>query len=164
MRSRTLKAFRYFGVGWESHRNKIKDEIEHVVSEMRKYQGVPFDPSDLCSISICNVMCSIVFGKRYDYTDQNLLHLVNNFHEMFRLTGGLSVINVFPFLRYLPGDVFGSNRMKYLMEEVLKFVSAQVQSHANSLDKDHPRDYLDVLLSQSKLIQEDEDVLTGMVS
>ena len=102
MRSTTVKAFRYFGVGRESHRAKIKEEIKHVVCEMKKYQGEPFDPSDLCSISICNVMCAIVFGKRYDYQDQNLLKLMNRFHEIFRLAGGMSVINVFPFLRYLP--------------------------------------------------------------
>ena len=107
MRSTTVKAFRYFGVGRESHRAKIKEEIKHVVCEMREYQGEPFDPSDLCSISICNVMCAIAFGKRYDYQDQDLLQLVNRFHEIFRLAGGVSVINVFPFLRYLPCDALG---------------------------------------------------------
>ena len=162
MRTNTIKAFKDFGVGRESHRAKIKDEIKHVVCEMNKYEGEPFDPSDLCSISICNVMCAIVFGKRYDYQDQDLLQLVNRFHEIFRLGGGVSVINVFPFLRYIPGDPLGSQRMKYLMEEIHSFVSALVQSHANSLDKDHPRDYIDIIISKSNLVQKDEVVLTGM--
>ena len=162
MRSNTVKAFRYFGVGRKSHREKIKEEINHVICEIKKYNGLPFDPSELCSVSICNVMCAIVFGKRYDYQDQDLIHLLNIFYEILRLGGGLEVVNIFPFLRYLPGDLFGCHRVKSLIEECLGFVSAQVQSHASSLDKDNPRDYIDVLLNQSNFQQDEEVVLTGM--
>ena len=43
----------------------------------------------------------------------------------------------------------------------VSFVSLHVQNHANSLDKDSPRDYIDVLLSQSNFGQGDEGLLTG---
>ena len=131
---------------------------------MEEHKGQAFDPSDLCSISICNVICSIVFGRRYDFADEELLQLVHYFHEIFRLSGGVAILNIFPVLQFLPGDLFGSRRMMQMTEEVLRFVSVHLKKHEQSLDTENPRDYIDRLLCQAihKRPNKSADVFTGI--
>ena len=162
LRTNTLKALRYFGVGHQSYREKIKVEIEYFIRGVKQHKGEAFDPSDLCSISISNVICSIVFGRRYEHTDDDLLHLVQSFHEIFRLNGLVTIVNLFPLLRFFPGDFFGIRRLMTLMNNVLEFISVHVKDHQLSLDRDNPRDYIDTLLLHASDKKESKGVLTGL--
>ncbi|POI18896.1 hypothetical protein CIB84_017359 [Bambusicola thoracicus] len=47
--------------------------------------GLPFDPTFKLSCAVSNVICSIVFGKRYDYKDKKFLSLMNNMNNIFQM-------------------------------------------------------------------------------
>ncbi|XP_009082611.1 PREDICTED: cytochrome P450 2C8-like, partial [Acanthisitta chloris] len=45
----------------------------------------PFDPTYMLSCAVSNVICSVVFGKRYDYKDKKFLALMSNMNNIFAL-------------------------------------------------------------------------------
>uniref|UniRef100_R7VXY6 Cytochrome P450 2G1 n=1 Tax=Columba livia TaxID=8932 RepID=R7VXY6_COLLI len=44
----------------------------------------PFDPTYLLSCAVSNIICSIVFGNRFDYRDSEFLELLRLMNESFR--------------------------------------------------------------------------------
>lgn len=47
--------------------------------------GAPFDPRQLLDNAVSNVICSVVFGKRYNYGDPEFLRLLDLFSDNFRI-------------------------------------------------------------------------------
>ena len=52
--------------------------------------GVPLDPTFLFQCITANIICSIVFGERFDYKDHQFLHLLNLIYQTFSLMSSLS--------------------------------------------------------------------------
>lgn len=52
--------------------------------------GVPLDPTFLFQCITANIICSIVFGERFDYTDDQFLHLLNLMYKIFSLLSSFS--------------------------------------------------------------------------
>ena len=61
----TLKGLRNFGLGTTSLEEKIKHEVEIVLSELDTKKEVAFDPKILFDKAVSNIICSIIFGQRY---------------------------------------------------------------------------------------------------
>lgn len=47
--------------------------------------GQPFDPTFLLSCSGSNIICSLVFGERFEYTDQSFLTLLDLINSNWKL-------------------------------------------------------------------------------
>ena len=45
------------------------------------FLGSPCDPTSLLSYAPCNVICSIIFQNRFEYSDENFLTLAKYIHE-----------------------------------------------------------------------------------
>ena len=45
------------------------------------FLGSPCDPTLLLSYAPCNVICSIIFQNRFEYSDENFLTLAKYIHE-----------------------------------------------------------------------------------
>ncbi|XP_074763402.1 cytochrome P450 2C19-like isoform X3 [Athene noctua] len=80
-----LTTLRNFGMGKRSIEERIQEETEYLLEEINKTKGTPFDPTFMLSCAISNVICSIVFGKRYDYKDKKFLALMNNMNNIFEM-------------------------------------------------------------------------------
>lgn len=46
---------------------------------------MPFDPTFMLGCTVSNVICSVIFGKRYDYKDKKFLSLMNNMNNIFEM-------------------------------------------------------------------------------
>ncbi|XP_009958816.1 PREDICTED: cytochrome P450 2H1-like isoform X4 [Leptosomus discolor] len=80
-----LTTLRNFGMGKRSIEEKIQEETEYLLEEITKTKGTPFDPTFMLSCSVSNIICSIIFGKRYDYKDKKFLSLMNNMNNIFEM-------------------------------------------------------------------------------
>ncbi|XP_010114991.1 PREDICTED: cytochrome P450 2C19-like isoform X3 [Chlamydotis macqueenii] len=85
LRRFALSTLRNFGMGKRSIEERIQEESEHLLEEINKTKGTPFDPTFLLSCAVSNVICSIVFGRRYDYKDKKFLALMNNMNNIFQM-------------------------------------------------------------------------------
>ncbi|NXX84512.1 CP2A6 protein, partial [Urocolius indicus] len=101
-----------------------------------------------------NVICSIVFSKRYDYKDKKFLAPMKNMNNVFEMTSSLSgqLYQMFSkILDYLPGphnNIFGE------FDALKAFVAEEVKTHQASLDPSSPQDFIDCFLVK---MQEEKD-------
>nr|XP_033810522.1 cytochrome P450 2F2-like [Geotrypetes seraphini] len=86
LRRFALTTMRNFGMGKRSIEERIQEEAQFLVKEMKKTKGSFFDPTFYLSRSTSNVISSIVFGNRFEYEDKEfltLLKLLNQFAKLF---------------------------------------------------------------------------------
>lgn len=51
--------------------------------------GRPFDPVPFLNDAVANIICQIVFGRRFDYSDHNFQSMLTNLTEMAYLEGSI---------------------------------------------------------------------------
>ncbi|KAG2468927.1 CP2G1 protein, partial [Polypterus senegalus] len=82
LRRFSMTTLRNFGVGKRSIEECIQEEAESLVKEFQKCEGSPCDPMYFLSTAVCNVICSVVCGKRFEYQDQNFIGLVSDINAI----------------------------------------------------------------------------------
>uniref|UniRef100_A0A8C4REH6 Cytochrome P450 2G1-like n=1 Tax=Erpetoichthys calabaricus TaxID=27687 RepID=A0A8C4REH6_ERPCA len=156
MRRFSLTTLRNFGMGKHSIEQYIQEEAQHLVEKLCKTKGSPFDPSMSLSQAVANVICSIVFGERFEYDDENFAHLLFYtksvslllFIYLFIFLIFLKMYNMFPKLfNFLPGPhkaIFGAN------DELKQFTSTFAEKHRKDLSPDSPQDFIDTFFKKMK--------------
>uniref|UniRef100_A0A8C4RBQ8 Uncharacterized protein n=1 Tax=Erpetoichthys calabaricus TaxID=27687 RepID=A0A8C4RBQ8_ERPCA len=147
LRRFSLSTLRDFGMGRRNVEEWIQEEVKHLTEEFRKTEGAPFDPTITLSRAVSNVICSIVFGQRFDYQDKNFVDLL-----MFEFSNCLAtnLYNMFPALtKLIPGPF---NKMLMNVNELTTFTSAMIDKHKATLVSDSPRDYIDSFLIKMKQV------------
>ncbi|XP_035317645.1 cytochrome P450 2C26 isoform X2 [Cricetulus griseus] len=81
----TLMTLRNLGMGKRSIEDCVQEEAQSLVEELRKTKGSPCDPTFILSCAPCNVICSIIFQKRFDYKDHHFLTLMEKVNENSRI-------------------------------------------------------------------------------
>uniref|UniRef100_A0A8C2LC18 Cytochrome P450 n=1 Tax=Cricetulus griseus TaxID=10029 RepID=A0A8C2LC18_CRIGR len=146
LRRFSLATMRDFGMGKRSVEERIQEEAQCLVEELRKSQGAPLDPTFLFQCVTANIICSIVFGERFDYKDRQFLRLLDLFYKCFSHIGSFytQVFELFSgFLKYFPGT---HKQISRILQEVLDYIDHNVQKHRATLDPSNPRDFIDTYL------------------
>ncbi|KAF4019116.1 hypothetical protein G4228_010782 [Cervus hanglu yarkandensis] len=142
----SLMVLRNMGMGKRTIEHRIQEEALCLVDALKKTNGSPCDPTLLLSCAPCNVICSIIFRNRFEYSDEKLLTLIKYFNEnaMLVSTPWIELFNAFPsLLRYFPGS---HNTIFKNMTEQRKFILEKIKKHQESLDLNNPQDFIDYFL------------------
>ncbi|CAM5155820.1 unnamed protein product [Natator depressus] len=105
-----LTNLRNFGMGKKSIEERIQEETRFLVERLRNTHGRPFDPTLFLTHAVSNVICSIIFGDRFDYEDKKFVTLINLIEENGKLqcSPWTALYNFFPTLMdYMPGPPWG---------------------------------------------------------
>ncbi|XP_036752445.1 cytochrome P450 2B4-like [Manis pentadactyla] len=155
LRRFSLATMRDFGMGKRSIEQKIQEEAQCLIEELRKTQGALKDPTLYFHSVTANIICSIVFGERFDYKDPRFLRLLDLFYQTFSLISSLSsqMFELFSnFLKYFPG----THRQVYKnLQEINTFIGHSVEEHRRALDPSAPRDFIDTYLLR---MDKDKDI------
>ncbi|XP_003222946.2 cytochrome P450 2G1 isoform X1 [Anolis carolinensis] len=148
LRRFSLTILKNFGMGRKSIEERIQEEAQFLLEEFQKTKEKPFEPSSFLSRAVSNIICSIVFGDRFDYEDkefQSLMEMIHNaFQEMSSTWSQLYDIYV-SFLKYFPGP---HSRVHHILEELRLFIAKRVKKNQETLDSNSPRDFIDSFLIQ----------------
>ncbi|XP_075594702.1 cytochrome P450 2G1 [Balearica regulorum gibbericeps] len=148
LRRFSLTVLRDFGMGRKSIEGRIQEEAQILLRELRSTQENPFDPTYLLSCAVSNIICSIVFGNRFDYRDEEFLELLQMMNESFReLSTPWSQFYEMgeTFLKHLPGP---HTKIPRLLARMRSFIARRVRKNAETLEPGLPRDFIDCFLLQ----------------
>ncbi|XP_055052706.2 cytochrome P450 2M1-like [Misgurnus anguillicaudatus] len=147
MRRFSLMTLKNFGMGRRSIEEKVQDEAKNLVKMMNKYEGLAFSPADMVSNAVANVICSIVFGHRFEFEDPQfkfLLGTVNNYFKMLNSPLG-QIYNIFPRLvSLLPGkhhEVFRD------LKKAREYCISETKARINNVeDPSCPKDFIEAFV------------------
>uniref|UniRef100_A0A5F9CU18 unspecific monooxygenase n=1 Tax=Oryctolagus cuniculus TaxID=9986 RepID=A0A5F9CU18_RABIT len=146
LRRFSLATMRDFGMGKRSVEERIQEEARCLVEELRKSKGALLDNTLLFHSITSNIICSIVFGKRFDYKDPVFLRLLDLFFQSFSLISSFSS-QVFELLsgilKHLPGP---HARVDRIIQELKDFITKNIEKHRETLDPSCPQDFIDSFL------------------
>uniref|UniRef100_A0A3Q3IME4 Uncharacterized protein n=1 Tax=Monopterus albus TaxID=43700 RepID=A0A3Q3IME4_MONAL len=78
MRRFALTNMRDFGMGKKVIEDKIIEESHYLIEVFKKFKGEAFDTSQPINYAVSNIICSMVYGSRFEYDDpeSSFLHPV----------------------------------------------------------------------------------------
>ncbi|XP_078516804.1 cytochrome P450 2G1-like isoform X2 [Lissotriton helveticus] len=117
--------------------------VFHLIT--KGYEGA-FDPTFVFGKTVANVICSVVFGTRFDYEDKKYLSLLQLFNENFRFLNSTwaQLLNRFPgIIQPLPGP---HRKVQKNVKVAKRFVKEYIKEHQATLDPGNPRDFIDCFL------------------
>ncbi|XP_069489453.1 cytochrome P450 2A13-like isoform X2 [Ambystoma mexicanum] len=142
----TLMTLRNFGMGKRSIEERVHEEAYHLIDALKKTKGLPFDPAIQISNSVSNVICLVIFGKRFEYEDEEfveLLHRIDTTSVISSSIGGQLYTMYTDIMHHLPGS---HKTMYKMMTDLEKFVEKRVKINQETFDPDNPRDFIDCFL------------------
>ncbi|XP_053737914.1 cytochrome P450 2K1-like isoform X2 [Synchiropus splendidus] len=100
MRRFSLMNLKDFGMGRKVCEDKIIEESHHLMRVFQSHGGRAFDSTLPMNYSTANIICSMVYGDRFDYEDPHFQAMVSRLNENVLLLGSPSVqvYNLFPWL------------------------------------------------------------------
>ncbi|XP_053577656.1 cytochrome P450 2G1-like [Bombina bombina] len=146
MRTFTLKTLKNFGMGKKSIEEKIQEETQFMLDEMRKLKEKPIDPTMILMKAVSNILCSILFGNRFEYNEKPFNKLLNILEEtLHHLSNTLGQLyNILPkLMNCIPGP---HKKIFSLTDELLAVIEENVKVHQDTLDQNAPRDFIDCFL------------------
>ncbi|XP_051510950.1 cytochrome P450 2J3-like isoform X1 [Myxocyprinus asiaticus] len=150
-----LTTLRNFGLGKQSLEPSIHLECHFLTEAISNEHGRPFDPRILMNNAVSNVICVLVFGERFEYSDNQFQSLLKNINEAVYLEGGIwaQLYNMFPsIMRRVPGPHY---QIFALWKKVIDFVREKVNAHRVNYDPSNPRDYIDCFLGEMEKFKDD---------
>ncbi|XP_078621661.1 cytochrome P450 2U1-like [Branchiostoma floridae x Branchiostoma japonicum] len=143
--------------GMGSIEEKIREETDCLCNKVSQYEGQPFDPEGDLQVTIANVICSTAFGSRFDYGDERFKKLGEAVLIIVDRLGAGQIINVFPFLRFVPGVNKSLRDVSKYNAKIHAFLWDEISRHRHNLDRENPRDFLDFCLVELEKREKVED-------
>ncbi|XP_062406661.1 cytochrome P450 2M1-like [Sardina pilchardus] len=153
IRRYAVTTLKNFGMGQRSIEQRVQEEARSLVKAFAEHEGAVFQPSEDLGKAVSNIICSIVFGQRFEYDDPDFLMLYSTvctyFHVLCSPIGML--YNIFPgIMEYLPGK---HRHMFAMLQKFREYVRRQSDIRLKHLDANStPRDYMEAFLI--KVVQE----------
>ncbi|KPP57651.1 cytochrome P450, family 2, subfamily X, polypeptide 9-like, partial [Scleropages formosus] len=118
-----------------------------MVTHLGDGKGKSINPQILFHKAASNIICSILFGNRYEHDDEFLQRLLKIFREITTMVNGpwTMLYDTLPFLKYfqLPFKKTFEN-----MEILKKIAADQIAQHKSTQVPEEPRDFIDCYLDE----------------
>nr|DBA19427.1 TPA: hypothetical protein GDO54_015265 [Pyxicephalus adspersus] len=163
----TLSTLRDFGMGKKTIEARIQDELVPLIEHFKSHKGKPFDPDLIINSAVSNVICSIIFGERFDYDDPVFQKLVGIVGENRTLVGSPKLL----LLNFFPGILTFLGAHKQLMQNVndlSEFVLKRIKHQRQEFDINAISGFIDAYLmkqasSKAEKYFDDENLVYSVI-
>uniref|UniRef100_G3NEA8 Cytochrome P450, family 2, subfamily X, polypeptide 9 n=1 Tax=Gasterosteus aculeatus aculeatus TaxID=481459 RepID=G3NEA8_GASAC len=142
-----LMNLRNFGMGKDSMEERIHGEIQYTVDTLEKSIGKSFSPQNMFHNAASNIICQVLFGKRFEYQDETMKTLVQCFTENAKIANGpwAMLYDSFPLIRSLPLPFRQAFKN---VETCQKIAKTLMNEHKQTRVPGEPRDFVDCYLDR----------------
>ncbi|KAM4873322.1 cytochrome P450 2J2 [Thomomys bottae] len=144
----TLTTLKNFGLGRKSLEQRIQEEAQYLVEDIENEKGQPFNPQFKINNAVSNIICSVVFGDRFEYQDGQFQKMLKLLDEIIYLEASVIALlyNIFPsIMKFIPGK---HHKVFSNWEELKLFISREIEKHKKTWNPDEPRDFIDAYLNE----------------
>ncbi|XP_051063297.1 cytochrome P450 2A3 [Phodopus roborovskii] len=146
LRRFSIATLRDFGVGKRGIEERIQEEAGYLLEAFQKTNSALIDPTFYLSRTVSNVICSIVFGDRFDYEDKEFLSLLKMMLGSFQFTA-TSTGQLYEMFSSVMKHLPGPQQQAFMeLKGLENFIAKKVEQHQNTLDPNSPRDFIDSFL------------------
>ncbi|KAM7181802.1 cytochrome P450 2D17-like [Macrochelys suwanniensis] len=148
-----LSTLKSFGMGKKSLEQRVTEEAGFLCSTICSEKGHPFDPHFLINNTVSNVICSLIYGERFDYDNKKFQRMLHLFEQTFNEEAGFlpQLLMVVPWLLRIRGvqqSIFRSQK------EILDFLDELVKEHRTTWNPTQKRDFTDAFLQEIEKAKE----------
>nr|XP_028603155.1 cytochrome P450 2D14-like [Podarcis muralis] len=136
-----------FGKGKPRLEERVSEEAGYLCSEFKSKEGSPFDPQILIYRAVSNIICTLTFGGRFEYSDEKFLKIMHPLQEILKeVTRNLpQLIVAGSWFSRFPGP---HRELQKRYEEVSTTLREIVNEHKKTRDPTFPRDLIDAFLDE----------------
>ncbi|XP_078588767.1 cytochrome P450 2D6-like [Branchiostoma floridae x Branchiostoma japonicum] len=153
----TMSALRDFGVGKRSMEGKILEEVRALIDVITKTENQAFSISRLLKNTTSNVICSLVFGSRYEYDDVKGNDLLLMIEQTFSTKAFDLLPIAFPAARMIPSLKKATERYQNNQRKILQHIREEIAKHKETFDRNDIRDFLDAFLLEATKREGDQN-------
>ncbi|XP_053174988.1 cytochrome P450 2F2-like [Scomber japonicus] len=142
-----LTTLRNFGLGKQSMEERILGETQYIMKTLEEHIGKTLSPQLMFHNAASNIICQVLFGRRYDYDDDFIKVIVQCFTENAKLANGpwAMLYDSFPMIRSLPLPFSKAFKNVATCQKIAKRVLAE---HKRTRVTGEPRDFVDCYLEE----------------
>ncbi|XP_066288756.1 cytochrome P450 2U1-like [Branchiostoma lanceolatum] len=153
-----LMTLRDFGVGKRSLEGKVTEEANALVQEVLSQNGQPFDLKITMQNAVSNIICSLVFGDRFEYGDPDFLRLIRLLNTVVevKLTLRDLLVTIQPVFRHLLFTGASGGKQIKMFQALQEFCGEQIEKHRLNFDPNDIRDFIDAFLIEQQRAQDQQ--------
>uniref|UniRef100_UPI0037E7E9BF cytochrome P450 2K4-like isoform X2 n=1 Tax=Semicossyphus pulcher TaxID=241346 RepID=UPI0037E7E9BF len=153
MRRFSLTNLRDFGMGKRASEDKIIEECDPLIELFKKFKGEAFDTTQPVYYPVSNIICSVVYGSRFEYDNPVLTSLLDHINRLGPLLGSpsMKVYNLFPmFCKWI------ANRKEvHRLGDATRKQNLELFSHLKeTLNPQRCRGFVDAFLVRKQNLEE----------
>ncbi|KAL6102940.1 uncharacterized protein ACO6RY_02454 [Pungitius sinensis] len=153
MRRFALSNLRDFGMGKKAAEDKIIEEIQYLIDVFERHEGQPFSTAQSINDAVSNIISSIVYGSRFEYSDEEFKLMVSRNNDNFKLSGSPSVqlFDMYPWIFQ-----WARNRMRFKrnVAENRKQIKRLIGRLQETLNVEMCRGFVDSFLAHKQKLEE----------
>ncbi|KAL7831935.1 hypothetical protein AOLI_G00294830 [Acnodon oligacanthus] len=151
LRRFSITAMKNFGMGRRSFEDKVKEEASCLVQTFSTFGDSAFNPKDLITETVCKVICSVMFGQKFQSDEPQLQLLIRAIYAYFGVLNSRlgQLYNLFPGIAGLfPGRL---HDMFAVVEEAKASLKLEAEARMKTLDPSlPPQDFIEAFLIRMK--------------
>ncbi|XP_070569293.1 cytochrome P450 2U1-like [Ptychodera flava] len=113
-----------------STEQRIYEESEYLLNALRQLNGVPTDVSHVLMNAVSNIMCSMVFGRRFDYDDKDFKDLLLSNHMVMTKLQASALLTFIPILWYAPMPF--KRELRHHFEKIIDYAKREISKFRHS--------------------------------
>ncbi|KAM3607885.1 uncharacterized protein V6R79_015713 [Siganus canaliculatus] len=142
-----LMTLRNFGLGKTTMEERIHGEIQYTMKTLEESVGKTMNPQLMFHNAASNIICQVLFGRRYDYEDKTIKDIVRCFTQNTKIVNGpwAMVYDSMPMIRKLP---LPFNKAFHNIQTCISHLNRFLAEHKKTRVPGQPRDFVDSYLDE----------------